>query len=268
LGALAAGPVAACVLAGGSLRGWRARLLLVLAPALLYWQANAPVTDLVAAESTAAVGRSYYAPLLGELRALGVGYSARPARIEVVATAVHWEARWVAPHAMLARGWERQLDTLRNALFYARSGPAPAGYLRWLQEQSISYVALPDAPLDYSARAEGRLLSGPARPAALREVWRSPHWRLFAVLGDPPLAEAPATLDELGREDFTLLAPRAGAFVVRVHFSPYWALAAGHGCVRGAPGDWTRVQASAAGRYHVVIRFALARVLDRGPRCL
>ena len=40
---------------------------------------------------------SFYTPLLGELRRLDVGYGARPARIEIVPTAAHWEARWVAP---------------------------------------------------------------------------------------------------------------------------------------------------------------------------
>ncbi|HEX5853693.1 MAG TPA: hypothetical protein VFY36_11425, partial [Solirubrobacteraceae bacterium] len=35
LGALATGPIAACALAGGSLRAWRTRALIVLAPALL-----------------------------------------------------------------------------------------------------------------------------------------------------------------------------------------------------------------------------------------
>ena len=42
LGALFAGPLAACVLAGAAGARWRARALLVLAPFLLYWQVNAP----------------------------------------------------------------------------------------------------------------------------------------------------------------------------------------------------------------------------------
>ena len=62
---------------------------------------------------------SYYAPLLGELQRLRVGYGARPARIEAVPTVDHFEARFLALHVALARGWERQLDNRRNALFYA-----------------------------------------------------------------------------------------------------------------------------------------------------
>jgi len=268
LGALVAGPLAACVLFSSH------RLLLaVMAPFLLYWQANAPLADFASAASDPAVKASYYAPLLKELGALQIGYSARPARVEVVPTADHWEARWVAPHVAMARGWERQLDTLRDALFY-RSHPAlmAAGYRAWLAQQAISYIALSDAPLDYSAKAEAALLRGAATagrpPAYLREVWRSAHWRLFAVQNATPLAAAPAQLTHLGSDSFTLTAPRRGTFTVRVHFTPYWALSEGPGCVSRAPGDWTDVQARAPGSLQVVIRFSLARVFERGPRCI
>jgi hypothetical protein len=272
LGALAGGPVAACVLAGASIRrrpaiDRRALLLIVLAPALIYWQSNAPVADFSSAASDPAVNASYYTPLLAELRTLGVGYSAHAARIEVVPTVDHWEARFLAPHIMIARGWERQLDSFRNGLFYEASTPLTAArYRAWLSEQAISYVALPEAPLDYSAISEERLLRE-APPAYLREVWRSPHWRLFAVLDPVPLVQAPGALTRVGSDSFTLLASTAGAFTVRLHFSPYWALAGGRGCVARASGDWTEVRARSAGRYPVVIRFSLSRLFADGPRC-
>ncbi len=267
LGALVGAPIVALLLLGGRAIQRGGLLLLLLAPLLLYWQANAPVADFASAAADPAVHASYYAPLLGELRALGVGYSARPARIEVVPSVDHAEARFVAPEVMLARGWERQLDSDSNALFYDDSTPlTPARYRAWLSEQAVSYVALPDAPLDYSAASEARLLRvGGLR--YLREVWHSPHWRLFAVLGARPLAQPPALLTQAGSDSFTLRAPRAGAFTARVHFTPYWALAAGQGCVARAPGNWTEVQAHAPGSFHVVIHFSLARVFSHGPRC-
>jgi hypothetical protein len=98
-------------------------------------------------------------------------------------------------------------------------------------------------------------------------VWRSRHWRLFAVLGASALAQAPAVLTNAGHDSFTLSAPRAGAFTVRLRFTPYWALAGGSGCVSEAPGGWTLVRARSAGVSHVVIGFSLARVFDHGPRC-
>ncbi len=279
LGALFAGPIAACVLAGGSASGRRSepaaapftlarrrRLLIVLAPLLFYWQVNAPAADFAAAVSEPAVSASYYAPLLAELRALGVGYSAHPARIEVVPSVDHWEARWVAPEVMIARGWERQLDAYRNGLFYGSAPLTAADYRAWLNAQAIAYVALPDYHPDYSGTAEANLLRNGRHPY-LREVWRSRHWRLFAVLGAPGLADAPAALEHAGHDSFTLRAPSAGTFTVRLHFSPYWAIARGSGCVGEAPGEWTSVLARRAEVLHVVIRFSLARVFDRGVRC-
>jgi hypothetical protein len=267
LGSLFAGPLAVCVLAGFSLGARRTRALLVLAPLLFYWQANAPVADFAAAVSDPATHASYYAPLLGELRTLGVDYAARPARVEVVPINDHWEARWLAPHVMLARGWERQLDRYRDALFYDESTPVEsARYRAWLSAQAISYVALPDAKIDYSSESEARLLTS-AHPTYLREVWRSAHWRLWEVLGASPLAQPPSTLSNVGTDSFTLSAPRAGTYTVRIHFTPYWALASGSGCVARGPEDWTQLRARQAGALHVVIRFSLARIFSHGPRC-
>jgi len=263
LGAMLAGPVLACVLLGR-----RPRLLLLLAPLLLYWQANAPFADFAAAASDPAVNASFFTPLLGELRTLDVGYAGRPARIEVVPSADHGEARWMAPHVMLARGWERQLDQRDAALFYdeASTPLTPARYRAWLDEEAISYVALPDAPLDYSAKGEAKLLRG-GGSSYLREIWRSAHWRLFAVLGAAPLARAPAVLSSATTDSFTLSEPRPGSTIVRIRFTPYWAIAAGHGCVREAPGGWTEVQAQGAGSVRVGIDFSLERIFDHGPRC-
>jgi hypothetical protein len=268
LGALAAGPVAACALLGSEQR-WRRLALLALVAPLTYWQANAPVADFVSTLSNPSTRASYYAPLLGELGRLGVGYGRRPARIETVPTSDHWEARYLAPATMLARGWERQLDRYRNGLFYGSAPLTSQRYERWLGAQSVSYVALPDAPLDYSGIAERRLLTsaGVTGPGGfLREVWRDRHWRLFAVRAPQPLA-SPGTLTQVGTQSFTLRAPAPGRYVVRLHFTPFWALGRGSGCVAQAPGGWTELLARAPGSLHVVIHFSPARIFTRGARC-
>ena len=158
LGALFAGPVAACVLAA---RGRSARLLLVaVAPPLIYWQANAPVDDFLAAHSDPAVRSSYYAPLLGELRTLGSGYRGAP-------PASRWFRR-EPPGGSLGRAIHRARAGLgapaghaRNDLFYEESKALTAArYRAWLNEQAVSYVALPDCTLDYSGVAEAQLLRG------------------------------------------------------------------------------------------------------------
>jgi hypothetical protein len=229
------------------------------------------VADFAAVVEDPAVHASYYTPLLRELARQGIGYGARPARVEVVPTVDHWEARWVAPATMIARGWERQLDRYRNALFYDGSKTLqPARYRAWLGEQAVSYVALPDAPLDYSAGGEARLVRSPAasgRGGFLREIWRSAQWRLFAVVGPVPLVAPPARLTAADTQSFTLRAPAAGDYEVRLRFTPYWALSRGRGCVARAPDGWTLVRAARAGTMHVVIRFSAARIFDHGARC-
>jgi len=248
-------------------RGWRAPLLLALAPLLLYWQVKAPIADYASGSSDRATASSYYKPLLGELSRLGVEYGGgHPARVEVPPTRDHGEARWVADAAPLARGWERQLDVHDDGLFYGHGGPLTAArYRAWLSRSAVAYVALADAPLDYSARAEARLIESGV--GYLHEVWSSRHWRLFAVLTPTPPAQPPSTLTSLGADSFVLHAPRAGTFDVRVRFTPYWSVRAGNGCVQRDRGGFTEVRARAAGTLRVGIDFSLARVFEHGVRC-
>jgi hypothetical protein len=174
LGALLAAPLTVGVL-------WERRraALALLAPALLYWQLVTPIRDLASIAGDPSVRASYYAPLLAELHTLDGG---RSAIVEVPLTRAHWEAAYLAGHdrLSLARGWERQLDTRYAALFY-RPALTAAAYRRWLAANRVSYVALPDVPLDRAGRAEGTLV---ARGLPyLREVWRANHWLLSRFMG-------------------------------------------------------------------------------------
>jgi hypothetical protein len=257
------GELFAAPLVAGALWEDHRLALLALAPVLLYWQLETPINDVSELVGDPSVNASYYAPLLNELQHRAYG---APLRVEVPQTGTHWESVYLPEQGsiLLARGWERQLDTRYAALFYEPT-LTPAAYRAWLNENAISYVALPDVRLDFSGAAEGRLI---ARGLPyLREVWRSPHWRLFAVVGAPGLAAAPARMKAVGPDSFTLAAPRPGSYEVRVRYTPYWALERGHGCVRSAPGGWTTVQAHMAGTIRVGIDFSLTRIFDHGPRC-
>jgi hypothetical protein len=280
LGALFAGPMLALTLVGRDSRDRRASdqiegkrhlrvrsaALVALALALAYWQVRAPIADYASAASNATADASYYRPLLAQLRRMGIGYDGRPARIEVVPTRNHGEARWVADRVALARGWQRQLEHERYGLFYeGAQRPSAGAYRAWLSEQAISYVALTNGPLDYSGVGEARVIDG--APSYLREVWHSAHWRLFAVRDATPLAQPPSVLTRLAHDAFTLQASAPGTYVVRVRFSPYWAPADGRGCVSRAGDDWTRVQTRAAGSVRVTIDFSLSRVFAHGARC-
>lgn len=249
LGALLGGPLAMALL-------WRrGRVVLALAALpLAYWTLYPPVRDWSQAAGDPARPGAYYAPLLAQLRARDAGRP--PARLEIPFTEGHWEAARVAPAIPLARGWERQLDRKRNALFYGDEPLTPARYRAWLADNAIRWVALPDAPLDGSARAEAALVAGGL--PFLDEVWRGAHWRLFAVTRPTPLGAA-----ALGPDWFV-----TSGGVVRVHWTPYWAVVEGRGCVARAAGDWTAVTPDPAGsRVRVAIRISPVRALSHGPRC-
>jgi len=244
LGALLGAPLAVGVL-------WQQRrvALALLAPALLYWQLEAPISDVAALAGTRSVNASYYAPLVAELQRLAHD---RPLRVEVPPTEGHWEAVYLPEHPqiLLARGWERQLDTRYNDLFY-RPGLGASAYGSWLAENAVAFVALPDARLDVAGQQEARLIRRGL--PYLREVWHSAHWRLFAVRNPTPLAQPPAVLTGVGAASFTLRVPRAGAFTVRVRFTPYWTLPQGLGSVHRAPGGWTELDSTRAGVIRVTI---------------
>lgn len=181
------GPLLAAPIVVGVLWEHRRLALSLVLPALLYWQLATALDDLTSDYGDPSVKASYYAPLIGELRRLdGVAAArsiARLAIVEVPLTRAHWEAAYLAGAPLpaggriaLARGWERQLDTRYATLFY-RSTLTPAAYRDWLATNRVSYVALPDVPLDEAGLLERGLIR--AGLPYLRMVWRSPHWRLY-----------------------------------------------------------------------------------------
>lgn len=257
LGELVAGPLAALVLTQRR-RPW---VLAAVALPLLYVQLQGAVRD-VADASGPATSAAYYQPLLSFL-AGRERPPTPPFRIEIPFTADHWEAYEVAPHFALARGWERQLDIEDNGLFY-RPSLTPRSYEAWLHRLAVRFVAVPDTGLDYSARVEVALIDRGL--PYLRLVWRSRHWRVYAVRDATAIVSGKARLRALGPDSLTIAARRPGRLLVRVRYTPYWALAGEPGCVAPA-GDFTRLTLRRAGTVRLVIRFALDRVLSRSPRC-
>jgi hypothetical protein len=259
LGAIIAGPILACLLWTRS-----PRLLIALAIPLLYWQWSAPVRDWVRGSGDPSVHSAYYDGVLGFLER-DPDAAARTFRVEVPFTANHWESRWVGNRLPLARGWERQLDTKVNGVFYEGVLTA-ARYRRWLVDNGVRYVALPDVRLDGSARVEARLIR--AGQPYLQQVFAGEHWRVFRVRGAAPLASGAGVLTKLTTDAFQLRATRAGRVLVRVRWTPYWKVAGGDGgCVSRAPGDWTQVQVKRPGTVRVGISFTPLRVKATGPRC-
>ncbi len=255
LGALFGGPVLAAVVLARQPRVSPWFLALFLAGGL-YWQVTASVSQIARTVGDPATSRAYFQPAAEWLR----GHGGTSVRVEVPPTANHWESAYLASQFDLARGWLRQLDTTREDIFYDESRLTEATYGHWLRNNAISYVALPDAELDYSSVAERRLIL--SDPSYLDLRWASPHWRIYAVRGAEPLVEpiGAATAETLwvGRQGFALDVSRPGDFLVRVNFTPYWSLARGEGCLLRR-GDWTVARASQPGVLRVAADFSLDR---------
>jgi hypothetical protein len=250
---LLAGPIAALLL-------WPRRKILLLAVAvpLLYLQWHAAIRDVSNARGPSTT-TAYYRPLLSFLERQG----GPPFRIEIPFTKFHWETYAVAPRFPLARGWERQLDIKYNHLFYERPLTA-AGYADWLRRGAVRFVAVPDAPLDYSAVAERSLIERGL--PYLELVWRARHWRVYAVSRASPIVQGPATLRRLGPNWMTLVAQRSGPLLVRVRFTPYWSISEGSGCVF-PEGAWTGLALRRPGAVRLAISFSLGRIRATTPRC-
>ncbi len=261
LGALFGGPVLAAALLAHrpKLSSYSRPLLAFLVLAMvgsLYWQLTATANQIARSVGDPSTARAYFAPAATWLRTHG----AESMRIEVPPTANHWESAYLAPSFELARGWLRQLDTTRDDVFYDPDELTHASYGAWLRDNAISFVALPDAPLDYSSVAERRLIL--ADPPYLSLRWSSPHWRIYEVR-DPkplvaPLGASAAEVLWIGRQGFALDVERPGEFLVRVNFTPYWSIVRGAGCILHR-GDWTVARATRPGVFRVAADFSLGR---------
>jgi hypothetical protein len=256
LGALFGGPVLAAALLARRPQVPIWFLALFMAGSL-YWQVTASVSQIARSVGDPSTAAAYFEPLQRWLRAHGGG----GARVEVPPTANHWESAYLAPQVDLARGWLRQLDTTREDIFYAEGGRlTDRAYSAWLRDNAVGFVALPDAPLDYSSAAERRLIL--REPPYLEPRWRSAHWRVYEVR-DPaplmqPLAGGEATVRWIGHEGFALHVDRPGEFLVRVAFTPYWSIARGSGCLLRR-GDWTLARANRPGAFRVAADFSVGR---------
>jgi hypothetical protein len=228
------------------------------------WVVWGPARETLAVAGSEATSASYYAPV-ERFVARVEAPPGSPVRVEVPLTRSHWEAALLAPSVSLARGWDKQMETRYEGVLLRR-GLTAAGYERWLHQQAVSYVALPDVPLDPSSAQEGLLIRRGL--PYLREVLRSAHWRIFRVLGATPLVSGPGRLTSLGHDSFALDARAPGRFVVRVRFTRYLTLTRGAGCVAQAPGGWTAVSLRTSGAAVIAARFSLSRAFaSAGSSC-
>ncbi|MCP2338394.1 MFS transporter [Actinomadura rupiterrae] len=236
------------------------RRLAVLCAAFIVtgvWQVVKPMDDLIHT-TPAATAADQSRALIAQLKQRGAGRG----RVEVVPLRSHWEASGLSRQVILARGWNRQVDAERNALFYEKT-LTPDAYRDWLHKWAVHYVVLPEQEIDWSSHNEDVLVRG-GQPY-LTEVWRDPHWRLYQVTDPTPLVAAPASVHRFRPDKVIVNAPAAGTYLVRVAYSPWLSV---HGPGKGAclaspktgpDKDFVQMKVPAPGRYTVGARYGLPR---------
>jgi hypothetical protein len=235
----------------------------VIAVALLYLQWLPAVRAVEEARGDPSTHAAFHAEVLRFLQP-----RAKPGeRLEVPLTRNHWEATYLAQDYPLARGWHRQLDRKVNPLFYDHEHPLTADrYERWLHDNAVRWVALPTAPLDFSAQAEKSLLLDGLPNLIPR--YTSRDWSIWEVRDPEPPVSGAAHLTAAGADGFDLDASRPGPVLVRQHPTPYWTVAEGDGCVSKDPSsNWTLVDVRRAGMLRVRAKFTARGALRREPRC-
>ena len=231
----------AALLGSPRLRTLRRKALIAALVFSLAWVGKKTVDDLVVSTKVP----KWAADTHGVIRALD-RLGADRGRVEVVPARNHREATALAPHANLARGWNRQLDMERGRLFYDGTFSA-ATYRTWLDRWAVGYVVLPAARPDGYAKDEA-LLVGENRPDWLEPVWRDPYWQVFRVRDAVPLVSAPATVLRSTSAEVDVRTPRPGPVTVRIAYSP-WLHAEG-GCLEKA-GEFTRLTVAGPGEYRI-----------------
>ena len=260
-GVLLAGPLVLCARSAAGARMTPAAGVAVAVMAV--WVVWGPLRETLAVAGSEATSAAYYAPLERFLARVQAP-PASPVRVEVPLTRSHWEAALLAPRLSLARGWDKQLEERYDGVLL-NGHLTPASYRAWLAQEAVAYVALPDVPLDPSSADEGRLIRSGL--TYLKPVFTARHWRVYRVVGATPVLSGPGRLTRLGHDSFALSASSAGTLLIRIHFTPYWTITAGRGCVGRGPEGFTDVRAAGAGPIVVAARFSLARAFGSGPSC-
>jgi len=245
---------------------FRPRWLCIPALAVALAAGVGPYLAMVSQRTTSqGAGESFWAPLIRYLEAQhSPGY-----RIEVVPTANHWETFYL-PRAglQLARGWYRQLDIADNPSLYAPRLTG-RGYRAWLRSVGVRYVVVTSLqPAAMGAKREaGLVTAGPG----FRDVFRSRSFTVFELTRATPVltGTAPSRITFVSHLTVGGWVERAGRYLLRIHFTPYWRLTGPPSCITASRDGMTRLDLTRGGRFSLTIALSAsavgARILDDDP---
>ena len=189
-------------------------------------------------------------------------------RVEAVDTTGHWEAVYLPRAGIpIVRGWFRQDDFPQNELLY--DPLRGQEYRAWLHRMGVRYVVLTKAPLDYSARAEAKLLRSGL--SGLTPAFRTANATIYAVPSPVPIVTGPAHPSVLSLGDTSMLIQlnRPGSYAVALRYSPY--MAAPNACITRTADGMINLKAQKAGAlelaFTVTPSHALAAIAGRQSSC-
>jgi hypothetical protein len=215
----------------------------VLVPAVALTVAVVPPLqpDDVTAIGSASNDAAYYTEVVDQLGTLPLS-----GRVEIPPTLQRWESVYVAETIPLARGWMTQLDAGYDSLFFDDDLDARS-YHRWLRQNAVQYVAVPDAELAEAGEAERGLIA--TGLPYLRPIWSGQHWTLYGV-NNPTSTVTGATLVSQDAVSVAFRADRADDVRVRIRWSRWLILDGPGGCLFRS-GNWTGVRITQPGTYTV-----------------
>lgn len=209
--------------------------------------------------SVASADSSFYAPVAKFMSSVpGVH------KVEVVSTNVRRESDLLAMSFPLARGWQTQIDRDRNALFYSNTLTA-AAYLQWLQDNAVSFVAVPKKFVHSEAQQEAAIAASMASDLGL--VFEDTNWRIYEVLDAEPLATNSTDVVGVSPEQLHVRASRTGWTTIRFRFTPMYKVTAGDACVGSTDDGWIRLNVRTPGDVTLTVKFTLSAALRRSVEC-
>jgi hypothetical protein len=233
--------------------GWRPRWLAVFVVAGAFAYNVAPYAASLAVRAAGdenASEEAFWDPVISFLQE----NASEEHLVEVVATGAHWETYYL-PRAgfPVVRGWYRQIDMSRNEVLYDADARG-ADYERWLHDNAVRYVVLPDIRLDpHTGGHEVALLEA---ADDLELIMATEDFEVYEVTEPTPLLTGPgdARITDLSHESVEGTVDSAGEFRLRLMWSPHLEVVEGDATVHERDDGQITLSVAEPGRFRLEVR--------------